>query len=105
MEQMTTIIVFSAIIWFIVDNLKANWGGLAYHSTITKAVVAALSAAVIFNYNLDMICAIGLTDKVELVGQFLTIFVFMVGSGAVEELFSRLRGFNDFVIVEDGGEA
>lgn len=91
MSSITLIIALSAIIWYVVDRFKPVWSDYSWGKYVTTAVAGALGAAVVFGYNLDLICAIGIAQENSLIGQLLTILSLMCGSSAISEIITRIK--------------
>ena len=91
MSSIALILALSAIIWYVIDRCKAAWANLSYGKYITTAMAAVLGAAVVFGYNLDLICAIGIVDKISIVGKIITVLAFMCGSSAISEIIARIK--------------
>lgn len=92
MNSLALILMLDIILWYVIDNLKDNiWGGYKFSNYITIAVAAAGSFAIIFGYNLDLICALGITTEISIVGKALTALTMMGGSAAVSELIELFR--------------
>ena len=92
MSTIMIIMALSAIMWYVVDNLKENiWGGKAYSRYITIAVACLCSFAIVFGYGLDLICALGFVPEVTVVGQVLTALAMMSGSAVVSEIVELFR--------------
>ena len=92
MDSLTLILTLSAIIWYVVDRLKPIWLGHNWSKYITTATAGALGALAVFGYNLDIIFAVGLTEKISIMGQVITILGFMCGSSAISEIIARIKG-------------
>lgn len=92
MGSVALILALSAIIWYIVDRFKPIWSNKSWGKYITTAVAGVLGAAVVFAYNLDLICAIGIVNEVTIVGKLLTVLSLMCGSSAISEIIARIKG-------------
>lgn len=92
MDSITIILALSAIIWYVVDRLKATWAEKPWGKYITTVVAGLLGAGVVFAYGLDIICALGLTYEVTIVGQIITVLGLMGGSSAISEIIARIKG-------------
>ena len=68
MSSIALILTLSAIIWYVVDRCKPVWQGYSWSKYITSAVAGTLGAAVVFGYNLDLICAKGIVNEISIVG-------------------------------------
>lgn len=91
MSSITLIIALSAIIWYVVDRFKPTWSDHSWGKYVTTAVAGVLGAAVVFGYNLDLICAIGIAQENSLIGRLLTILSLMCGSSAISEIITRIK--------------
>lgn len=91
MSSITLILALSAIIWYVVDRFKPTWSDYSWGKYVTTAVAGVLGAAVVFGYNLDLICAIGIAQENSLIGQLLTILSLMCGSSAISEIITRIK--------------
>lgn len=91
MSSITLIIALSAIIWYVVDRFKPTWSDYSWGKYVTTAVAGVLGAAVVFGYDLDLICAIGIAQENSLIGQLLTILSLMCGSSAISEIITRIK--------------
>ena len=92
MSMIAIILALSAIMWYIIDNLKDKiWGGKSYSSYITIAVSAIIAFGLAFGYGLDVVYALGLAEIVTIFGKVLTALAMMSGSAAVSELIELFR--------------
>ena len=92
MSMITIIVALSAIMWYVIDNLKEKiWGGKEYSSYITIGVSAVAAFALTLGYGLDIICALGIAKDVTLIGEIITAFAMMSGSAVVSELVELFR--------------
>lgn len=92
MSMITIIVALSAIMWYVVDNLKDKiWGGKTYSSYITIAVSAIGSFALALGYGLDIIYALSFAESVTLLGKIITALAMMSGSAVVSELIELFR--------------
>lgn len=92
MSMITIILALSAIMWYVIDNLKEKiWGGKEYSSYITIAVSAIAAFALSFGYGLDIIYALSFSDTVTILGKVITALAMMSGSAVVSELVELFR--------------
>ena len=91
MSSLALILAFSAIIWYCVDRVKEAWASLKYGKYITTIVAGILGAAVVFGYNLDLVCALGIVTEITIVGKIVTVLSFMCGSSAISEIIDRIK--------------
>lgn len=92
MNMMMIIVALSAILWYVIDNLKEKiWGGTKYSSYITIAVAALGSFALVFGYELDIIFALNIVDHVTVIGEVVTALAMMSGSAVVSEIVELFR--------------
>ena len=91
MSSIALILALSAIIWYVIDRVKVTWAGVPYGKYITTAMAGVLGAAVVFGYNLDLICAIGIVDEISIIGKLITVLAFMCGSSAISEIIARIK--------------
>jgi hypothetical protein len=92
MSMIAIILALSAIMWYIIDNLKDKiWGGKSYSSYITIAVSAVAAFGLAFGYGLDVIYALGIAEAMTVFGKILTALAMMSGSAAVSELIELFR--------------
>ena len=92
MDMIMVIVALSAILWYVIDNLKEKlWGGTEYSSYITIAMAAIGAFVVTFCYNLDIIFALGIVDHVTVVGEIITALAMMSGSAVVSEIVELFR--------------
>lgn len=68
MNSITLIMALSAIIWYCIDRCKPMWAEKAWGKYVTTAVAGLLGAAVVFGYDLDLVCAMGMAAEVSIVG-------------------------------------
>ena len=92
MNSLTLILTLSAIIWYVIDRFKVVWSEKPYGKYITTVMAGLLGAAMVYGYNLDLICAIGLIDEVTIIGKLMTVLAFMCGSSAISEIIARIKG-------------
>jgi hypothetical protein len=91
MSSIALILALSAVIWYVVDRFKPAWSEHSWGKYVTTAVAGALGAAVVFGYNLDLICAMGIAQEISLIGQILTVLSLMCGSSAISEIIARIK--------------
>lgn len=92
MSMITIILALSAIMWYVIDNLKEKiWGGKEYSSYVTIAVSAIAAFALSFGYGLDIIYALSFSDAVTILGKVITALAMMSGSAVVSELVELFR--------------
>lgn len=92
MNSLALILMLNIILWYVLDNLKDNiWGGTKFSNYITIGAAAIGSFAIIFGYNLDIICALGITNQESIIGKIITALTMMGGSAAVSELIDLFR--------------
>ena len=92
MSMITIILALSAIMWYVIDNLKEKiWGGKEYSSYITIAVSAVAGFALAFGYGLDIIYALGFAEVITTLGKVITALAMMSGSAVVSELVELFR--------------
>lgn len=92
MEMLTLILGLSTAIWYLLDKLKLLWNKVSFHRYITIGVAALLGSAVVFNYNLDIIYALQLSNEITIMGQVLTALSIMSGSSAISEIIEKIKG-------------
>lgn len=91
MNSLTLILTLSAIIWYVIDRIKVIWSEKPYGKYITTAMAGLLGAAMVFGYNLDLICAVGLITEITIIGKLMTVLAFMCGSSAISEIIARIK--------------
>ena len=91
MSSIALILALSAIIWYVIDRFKPIWTDKSWGKYVTTAAAGLLGAAVVFGYNLDLICAIGIVDEVSIIGKLITVLAFMCGSSAISEIITRIK--------------
>lgn len=92
MEMLTLIISLSFIMWYLIDKAKNLWANVSWGKYVTIAISAIAAFALTFSFNLDLICALGLTESMTMAGQILTGFTLMSGSSAVAEVIEKIKG-------------
>lgn len=92
MNSLTLILTLSAIIWYVIDRIKVIWSEKPYGKYITTAMAGLLGASMVFGYNLDLICAVGLITEATIIGKIMTVLAFMCGSSAISEIIARIKG-------------
>lgn len=92
MEMLTLIISLSFIMWYLIDKAKGLWSEVSWGKYLTIAISAIAAFALTFSFNLDLICALGLTKSMTMAGQILTGFTLMSGSSAVAEVIEKIKG-------------
>ena len=92
MSMIAIIVALSAIMWYVIDNLKEKiWGGKKYSSYITILASAIGGFALVFGYNLDIINALGFASEISVVGKVITALAMMSGSAVVSEIVELFR--------------
>lgn len=91
MNSITLIMALSAIIWYVIDRTKPMWSEKSWGKYLTTAIAGILGAAVVFGYNLDIVCAMGMASEVSIIGQVITVLSLMCGSSAISEIITRIK--------------
>ena len=92
MSMITIILALSAIMWYVIDNLKEKiWGGKTYSSYITIGVSAVAAFALAFGYGLDVIYALSFAESITVLGKVITALAMMSGSAVVSEIVELFR--------------
>lgn len=91
MNSITLIMALSAIIWYVIDRTKPMWSEKSWGKYLTTATAGVLGAAVVFGYNLDIVCAMGMASEVSIIGQVITVLSLMCGSSAISEIITRIK--------------
>ena len=91
MNSITLIMALSAVIWYVIDRVKPLWTDKSWGKYITTVVAGVLGTAVVFGYDLDIVCAIGMSAEISVVGQALTVLSLMCGSSAISEIITRIK--------------
>ena len=92
MSMITIILALSAIMWYVIDNLKEKiWGGKTYSSYITISVSAVAAFALAFGYGLDVIYALSFAESITVLGKVITALAMMSGSAVVSEIVELFR--------------
>ena len=91
MNSITLIMALSAVIWYVIDRVKVLWTDKSWGKYCTTGMAGLLGAAVVFGYNLDVVCAMGMASEMTIVGQALTVLALMCGSSAISEIITRIK--------------
>lgn len=92
MESLTLIMVACTLMWYVVDNLKANlWANTPYSRYFTIAAAAISAFALSFGYKLDLIYALGFVAEASVLGHCATALMMMGGSALVSEFVEMFR--------------
>lgn len=91
MNSITLIMALSAIVWYVIDRVKPLWSDKSWGKYVTTIMAGVLGAAVVFGYDLDIICAMGMAAEMSVVGQALTVLSLMCGSSAISEIITRIK--------------
>ena len=91
MNSITLIMALSAIIWYVIDRTKSMWTEKPWGKYLTTAIAGVLGAAVVFGYDLDLVCAMGMADEISVIGQVITVLSLMCGSSAISEIITRIK--------------
>lgn len=86
MDMLSLIVILSAIMWYLIDRAKKNWENKSWGKYVTIGCSAVAAFAISFGYRLDLIYALGVVDKVSLLGTILTAFSLMGGSSCIAEI-------------------
>lgn len=93
MNLLSIIIIFSTIIWFLVDRCKDSfWGKYSWGKWCTLAASGLLSIACTFCFSLDIVYALEIVNNSSIMGKILTVLILMSGSSGVSEIIQRIRG-------------
>lgn len=91
MNEIMMLAAASTIIWFLIDRIKPIWTEYSYGKYITLLVSFALSAGVVFTYNMDLIFALGVGAEASLMGKVLTILAMMSGASGISEIIALIK--------------
>ena len=91
MDALTLIMALSAVLWYCIDRMKTIWSGLSWGKYITMTIAAIGSFGLAFGFDLDLLMAIGLIEKITLAGKIVTSFVLMSGSSAISEIIEKIK--------------
>lgn len=92
MNDMTSIILLSTIMWLLVDWLKPLWEKLSFGKYITMAVALLGSVAMTFTFGLDLLLAIGVSAEPTVIGSVFAAVAMTAGSGLINEIVKALGG-------------
>lgn len=92
MNEMTTIIILSTILWLIVDWLKPLWEKVNGAKYITMALALVGSVAITFTFKLDLLLAIGVSDQYTVIGAVFAALSMTAGSGMLNEIIKAISG-------------
>ena len=91
MDTLLIILAFSAIVWYIIDRAKPLYEHLSFSKWITIGLAVVLSAACVFCFGIDLIAALTLTSEVTILGQILTVLIFVTGSSGISEVIAMIK--------------
>lgn len=92
MNSLTLIMAACTLMWYIVDNLKANiWSGSVNSRYYTIGAAAICAFALAFGYELDLVCALGFVANPSALGHCATALMMMGGSALVSEFVEMFR--------------
>ena len=91
MELMGLILALSALLWYVIETHKHFWKNWRCKSLITTVIAAAGAFSLVFNFNLDIVYALHLTNYSCTAGQIVTGFVMMSGSSAISDVASKIK--------------
>lgn len=94
-NMLTSILAISVIVWYVTDRFKKFWDGFSWSGYVTMGFVAALGAASVFSFGLDLLVALEIHAEISIVGQLLTVLSLMTGSSAIAEIIERVKGGSD----------
>lgn len=97
---MTQIISFSLIIWILIDRAKKSWQNSKYKSYITTGIALALSLAVAFYYQLDLVVALDLASEKSIIGIIFAGIAMTGGSSCIAEIIEKISNPFDTDIKE-----
>lgn len=92
MDEMTTIVLLSTIMWLLVDWLKPIWEKVSFAKYITMLVALAGSVAMTLTFGLDLLVAVGVSTSETVIGYIFAALAMTAGSGLINEIIKRVSG-------------
>ena len=89
---MSGIMVFSVIMWTLIDRVKKLWEGVPWGKWLTTGLAVETGFLLAFGYNLDLLLAAGLTERITVGGQIFAGLALAAGSSCINELLEKMRG-------------
>lgn len=92
MNELTTILMLSTIMWLLVDWLKPLWENVSAAKYITMAVALAGSIAMTLTFGLDLLVAVGISQNATVIGSVFAALAMTAGSGLINEIVKAISG-------------
>lgn len=90
MNELSTILMMSTIMWLIIDWFKPAWESLSVARYISIGVALVLSIVVTVSFNLDLLVATGLSAEHTVVGNIYAVLSMTAGSGLINEIMKAI---------------
>lgn len=88
---MSTIIIFSVILWVFLDRAKKLWCECSWGKWVTTGVAAAVGLLISFGYDLDLLIAVAAADVASIGGRIFAGLAIAGGSSVINELLAKLN--------------
>ena len=90
------IIVFSVIVWWVIDQIKRAYPAFGipadWQKLVTIVMAIGMGAACAWGYQLDLLMELTITDAMSFGGQAFAAVAIAAGSSAVYELIEKIKG-------------
>lgn len=92
MNEMTTIVILSTILWLLVDWLKPLWEQVKGAKYITMGIALVGAIAITVTFGLDLLLAIGVSNEYTVIGAVFAALSMTAGSGMLNEIIKAISG-------------
>lgn len=92
MNEITTILLLSTIMWLLIDWLKPLWEKAKAAKYITMAVAFVGSVGMTLTFHLDLLVAVGIAQNTTVMGGVFAALAMTAGSGLINEIVKAIAG-------------
>jgi len=88
--DITTITMFSMILWVFLDRAKKLWQDVPWGKWVTTGAAVAIGVALAFAYGMDLFCALNLGAE-SIGGKIFAGLAIAGGSSAINEILAGIK--------------
>jgi len=88
--DITTIMMFSMILWVFLDRAKKLWENVSWGKWVTTGVAAAAGLAMAFAYGMDLFAALGISTA-SVGGKVFAGLAMAGGSSVINEVITGIK--------------
>ena len=91
----STIIMFSVILWVFLDRAKKLWANITWGKWITNIAAAAAGLGIAFGYGMDLLVALGIESAASVGGMIFAGLAIAGGSSVIHEVITSVNGLKE----------